>query len=95
MRIEYLNVETISAISYCSKDFKYIPTQEIPNAPCWGLTSSREYSVHLATWLARGIHSTSHTPWQFYWIWKLDIAPKVQIFLWQILHNGLPLMSNL
>lgn len=34
-------------------------------------------------------------PWPFKWIWKLDIPPKLQIFLWQICHNSLPVRDIL
>lgn len=28
-------------------------------------------------------------------IWKLSIPPKIRIFWWKILHNGLPVVENL
>ena len=71
-----------------------IPNSLTPDQPCWGLASSGDFSVKMAIWLAHGI-TPATTPWQFNWIWKIDIAPKIQIFLWQCLQNGLPLKYNL
>ena len=32
---------------------------------------------------------------EYKWIWKLDVAPKIRIFLWQICHNALPSRGTL
>ncbi|KAJ1693493.1 hypothetical protein LUZ63_010191 [Rhynchospora breviuscula] len=36
----------------------------------------------------------TEVPWKYIWEWK-KIAPKVRIFLWRLLSNGLPLGQNL
>ncbi|KAJ3687279.1 hypothetical protein LUZ61_016443 [Rhynchospora tenuis] len=33
-------------------------------------------------------------PWKYIWDWK-NLAPKVRIFVWRLLSNGLPLAQNL
>ena len=65
-----------------------------PYVPCWGFTSSGEFSVGTTIWLAHGIKTTT-IPLHFNWIWKNNESPKVQIFLSQCLQNGLPLKLNL
>lgn len=33
--------------------------------------------------------------WEFKWIWKLDIALKIKIFLWQLFHKVVPVREVL
>ncbi|XP_021744635.1 uncharacterized protein LOC110710617 [Chenopodium quinoa] len=61
--------------------------------PVWGLTSSGTFTVESATWLAHNLDLDDK--WENLWIWKLDIPPKLQIFLWQILHNSLSVRDTL
>lgn len=70
-----------------------IPSYPTLDVPCWGITSSGEFFVRTATWLAHGINSNS-IPWPFNRIWKINVARKVQICR-QCLQNGLQLKLNL
>lgn len=29
------------------------------------------------------------------WLWKIDCEPKLKLFIWRILYNGIPTQSNL
>lgn len=71
-----------------------LPSTPTPDEPCWGFSPYGNFTVKSATWLAHN-NILSNTKWEFSWIWKLDIAPKLKIFLWQVLHNGLPTRVNL
>jgi len=67
----------------------------IEDSFCWGFSGSGTFSVKSATWLAHD-HVEHTTPaWEFNWIWKIDAPPKILIFLWQMLHNALPIRVNL
>ena len=57
---------------------------------CWAIESHGKS----ATWLAHGI-TQIEAPWEFKWIWKLNVAPKLIFFLWQILNGGLQVRENL
>ncbi|XP_056688407.1 uncharacterized protein [Spinacia oleracea] len=71
-----------------------IPVNEVPDNPIWGCTNSGEFSVKSATWLAHEL-PVSDKKWEFRWIWKLNIAPKLKIFLWQICHKSIPTKETL
>ncbi|XP_056695811.1 uncharacterized protein [Spinacia oleracea] len=66
-----------------------IPSLDIIDTPIWGPTTSGEFSVKSATWIAHDIPD-GLARWEYRWIWNLDIPPKIQIFLWQICHNSIP-----
>ena len=34
-------------------------------------------------------------PWQFKWIWRIDMMPKIKIFFWKMCHNSLPVRWTL
>ena len=67
-----------------------IPSNQLPDSICWGLSSTDNFSSKSATWLAHGLDLTTATPWEFSWIWTLDVMPKLKIFLWQLCHASLP-----
>ncbi|XP_056690230.1 uncharacterized protein [Spinacia oleracea] len=71
-----------------------IPTRDLEDSPIWGATSTGEFSVKSATWIAHGLPFSSHT-WNYNWIWSLDVPPKIAIFIWQICHNSIPVRSTL
>ena len=62
---------------------------------CWGLSSSGAFTTKSATWLAHEHHYWDEPKWHFKWIWKVDTMPKIQIFLWQMCHNVLPVRGTL
>lgn len=64
------------------------------DTPVWGLNSSGTFTVKSATWLAHGINPDKST-WKGKWIWKVDVPPKIQIFLWQVIHNSLSVRNTL
>jgi len=71
-----------------------IPVTDIPDSFCWGLTGNGEFSTKSATWKAHGI--TSEQPvWKYKWVWKVNVMPKIKIFLWQLCHNSLPTRGTL
>ena len=57
-----------------------IPQFDIKDSICWALHSSGEFLTKSATWLAHGTKSLNEPDWEFKWIWKLDIMPKIQNF---------------
>jgi len=62
---------------------------------CWGYTGSGDFSTKSATWKTHDNIATDQPIWQYKWIWKLDIMPKIRIFLWQLCHNALPARGTL
>ena len=67
-----------------------IPIFETKDTFCWGLTGSGSFTTRSATWAAHNSFDSKDAAWSFQWIWQLDIMPKIKIFLWQLLHNALP-----
>jgi len=45
--------------------------------------------------MAHGVYPHTAFTWPFHWIWKLEIMPKIKIFLWQLCHNALPVRGTL
>ena len=70
-----------------------IPLSDIPDSICWELSSSGAFTTKSATWLAHD-NAQEEPSWPFKGIWHLDIMPKIQIFLWQMCHNALPVTGN-
>ena len=56
---------------------------------------TNKFSTKCATWRAHGNIGRDLTVWQLKWIWKLDIMPKIKIFLWQLCHKALPSRGTL
>ena len=48
-----------------------------------------------ATRTAHDIDPVKTPSWEFRWIWRLDIMPKLKVFLWQLCHASLPTRSTL
>jgi len=63
---------------------------EMEDSINWGLSRSGEFTMKSATWPAHGIQHSMDAPWPYLWIWKIDTLPKIQIFLWQICYQALP-----
>jgi len=59
-----------------------IPMHETKDSFCWGLNSSGDFSTKSATWMAHGIQSHETSKCSYKWKWKIDIMPKILIFLW-------------
>jgi len=72
-----------------------VPFNPIPNSVCWGLSGNDEFSTKLATWPAYGLNSGNLVVWEYNWIWKLDLMPKLKIFLRQLCHAWLPIKATL
>ena len=72
-----------------------LPCSNVTDSFCWGFTGSGEFSVKSATWKAHEGLAHNPPPWKFKWIWKLDVMPKIRIFMWQICHNALPVKGTL
>ena len=50
--------------------------------------------TNLETWLALD-QLKEEPPWPFKRIWKIDTMPKIEIFLWKMCHNALPVRGIL
>jgi len=50
---------------------------------CWGLMGSGVFSTKIATWAAHNNFHANDPKWRYNWLWKLDVMPKIKIFLWQ------------
>ena len=72
-----------------------IPSTDVPDSFCWGLTGSGQFSTKSATWKAHEHVSTNSHPWPFKWLWNLNVMPKIHVFLWQLCHNSLPSRATL
>ena len=72
-----------------------IPSHDIEDSFCWGLSASGSFTTKSVTWKAHNIPLDIQQPLEFAWIWNLDIMPKLKIFLWQICHNALATCANL
>ena len=71
-----------------------LPHFDMDNSFCWGFTGSGDFNIKSATWLAHAHVDHWASTWEFKWIWKMDVPPKIIIFLWQKLHNALPIRGN-
>ena len=47
------------------------------------------------TWAAHGLDLVHKPVWEYNWLQKLDIMPKLKIFLWQLCHSSLPTRGTL
>jgi len=72
-----------------------IPNNSIPDSVCWGLSGNGHFSTKTATWVTHELDLVHPRVWDYNWIWKLDIMPKLKIFLWQICHVSLPIRGTL
>jgi len=72
-----------------------IPSTEVSDSFCWGLTGNGAFSTKSATWKAHEHLSPSSPTWQYKWLWKLNVMPKIRVFLWQLCHNSLPSRGTL
>ena len=72
-----------------------LPYTDVEDSFCWGHTGSGIFSTKSATWRAHENIDRNQPDWQFKWIWKLDILPKIKIFLWQLCHKALPSRGTL
>ena len=55
-----------------------IPSNMIPDSVCWGLSENGDFSTKSATWVAHWLSLKNPKPWEFNWIWKLDVMPKLK-----------------
>ena len=67
-----------------------IPFSPIPDSICWGLLENGDFSTKSATWAAHNLETKNSPSWEFSWIWRLDIMPKLKVCLWQLCHTSLP-----
>jgi len=61
----------------------------------WRLDSLGDFNTKSATWLAHKSQQLSGPDWDHKCIWKVDTMPKIQIFLWQLFHEALPVKGIL
>ena len=72
-----------------------IPFTDVPDSFCWGLTGNGDFTTKSATWKAHDHLSYSLQPWKYNWLWRLNVMPKIKVFLWQLCHNSLPSRGTL
>jgi len=72
-----------------------IPHSDVADSFCWGFTGSGEFFTKSATWKAHDIIGRDQSTWKFKWIRKLDVMPKIRIFIWKLCHNALPVKGTL
>lgn len=81
----------------------YIPCREIKNDYVWSQNRDGCYTVKSGCWLAKkrlnddeeGAPPLASTPDIAAAIWKLDIAPKLKHFLWQLTSKAIAMADNL
>ena len=66
-----------------------LPITTVADSFCWGYSGSGEFSTKTATWRAHDNIPRNQPKWKFKWIWNIDVAPKIKIFLWQLCHNAI------
>jgi len=72
-----------------------LPITDVADSFCWGYSGSGEFSTKSATWKAHDNIPGDQPKWKYRSIWKLDVAPKIRVFLWQLCHNSLPARGTL
>ena len=72
-----------------------IPITDVADSFCWGYSGSGGFTTKSATWKAHDNIPKAQPVWKFHWLWKLDVMPKIKIFLWQLCHNALPSRGSL
>ena len=72
-----------------------IPSTDLEDTICWGLDKTGEFTTKSAIWLAHKSQPLKKPDWAHKWIWTVDTMPKIQIFLWQLFHNALPVRDTL
>ena len=71
----YLSLDLIQSIQSIP-----LPYTDVADSFCWGYTGSGEFSTKSATWAAHDNIGRNQPTWQFKWIWKLNVMPKIRIF---------------
>lgn len=71
-----------------------IPVNNMEDERCWGLTGSGVFSTKSATWLAHGLNMKEENT-SYGWLWKVDVPPKIKIFLWQLQFQAWPVRHEL
>ncbi|XP_057250731.1 uncharacterized protein LOC130591430 [Beta vulgaris subsp. vulgaris] len=73
----------------------YLPSSSQKDSLVWGLTADGEYSVKTGSLLAQGVFNPNFEKVEFAWLWKLQVPPKIKMFLWKACHDGLPSKDRL
>ncbi|KAL0011900.1 hypothetical protein SO802_007008 [Lithocarpus litseifolius] len=76
---------------------KALPLQEFghrEDSIMWKYTRDGDFSTNSAYLLSSENESTG-VPFMGKWIWKIDILPKIIMFLWLCFHNSVPVKSIL
>ena len=72
-----------------------LPTNSFRDWVCSGLSGNGEFSTKTATWAAHRLDLVHKPVREYNQLWKLDIIPKLKIFLWQLCHLSLPTKGTL
>ncbi|KAJ4799714.1 RNA-directed DNA polymerase (reverse transcriptase)-related family protein [Rhynchospora pubera] len=73
---------------------KPVQVQGLEDMLIWNHTRSGRYTAKDGYDALVNNPLAQDVPWQYIWNWK-NLIPKVKIFLWRLLVNGLPLANNL
>lgn len=67
-----------------------LPTSPLLDTLVWEPSSNGQFTVKSTIWLSHGLEPNLEK-WYFHWICKIDTPPKLQISLWKICHDNLPI----
>ncbi|KAJ4773869.1 RNA-directed DNA polymerase (reverse transcriptase)-related family protein [Rhynchospora pubera] len=73
---------------------KPVQIQGMEDMLIWAHTRSGRYTVKDGYNVLVSNPQVQGVPWKYIWRWK-NLIPKVRIFLWRLLANGLPLANNM
>jgi hypothetical protein len=61
----------------------------------WAYSSNGDFSLNSAYSLAKALNPLNPPTDNFNWIWKVAAFPKIQMFLWLCVNNGIPVKEVL
>lgn len=76
-----LNVIKATPLSY---------DQGMEDTLTWAFSKNGNFSLKTACLLAKGLNPLNLITKSIAWVWKTELPPKIQFFLWLCLHNSLP-----
>ena len=68
----------------------FLPINDVEDKVFWALSPDGIYSLKLGAKLLINYKTSSQEKVEFQWIWKSNLPPKIQFFLWKACNDGLP-----